>query len=38
MSEDIRVSLLRRHRDFRLLWCGEVTGKFGSSVRAVAMP
>ncbi|MFF8770310.1 MFS transporter [Kitasatospora sp. NPDC015120] len=31
-------SLLRRHRDFRLLWCGETAGKFGSSVTGVAMP
>ncbi|MER6694136.1 MFS transporter [Streptomyces minutiscleroticus] len=38
MSHEIRVSLLRRHRDFRLLWCGETTGKFGASVTAVAMP
>ncbi|MFI1252585.1 MFS transporter [Streptomyces netropsis] len=30
--------LLRRHRDFRLLWCGETTGKFGASVTSVAMP
>ncbi|MEW2138043.1 MFS transporter [Streptomyces sp. NPDC005409] len=32
------VGLLRRHRDFRLLWCGETAGKFGASVTAVAMP
>ncbi|MFC5666871.1 MFS transporter [Kitasatospora misakiensis] len=31
-------SLLRRHRDFRLLWCGETAGKFGASVTGVAMP
>ncbi|MEV6974100.1 MFS transporter [Kitasatospora sp. NPDC093806] len=30
--------LLRRHRDFRLLWCGETAGKFGASVTGVAMP
>jgi MFS family permease len=30
--------LLRRHHDFRLLWCGEVAGKYGSSVVAVTMP
>ncbi|WP_438488785.1 MFS transporter [Streptomyces sp. S186] len=30
--------LLRRHRDFRLLWCGEVAGKFGAAVTGVAMP
>ncbi|MGW3244353.1 MFS transporter [Streptomyces sp. NPDC001070] len=33
-----RGGLLRHHRDFRLLWCGETTGKLGSSVTAVAMP
>ncbi|MYW05916.1 MFS transporter [Streptomyces sp. SID3343] len=30
--------LLRRHRDFRLLWLGETSGKFGASVTSVAMP
>ncbi|MGW9206704.1 MFS transporter [Embleya sp. NPDC055664] len=30
--------LLHRHRDFRLLWFGETTGKFGASVTGVAMP
>jgi MFS family permease len=30
--------LLARHRDFRLLWCGEVAGKYGQSVTSVAMP
>jgi MFS family permease len=30
--------LLRRHRDFRLLWLGETSGKFGASVTGVAMP
>ncbi|KOV22277.1 MFS transporter [Streptomyces sp. XY431] len=30
--------MLRRHRDFRLLWCGETAGKFGASVTGVAMP
>lgn len=30
--------LLRRHRDFRLLWCGETAGKFGAAVTTVAMP
>ncbi|WP_406288335.1 MFS transporter [Streptomyces sp. NBC_00209] len=38
MSHGIRGGLLRRHRDFRLLWCGETTGKFGASVTGVAMP
>lgn len=31
-------SLLLRHRDFTLLWCGEVAGKFGASVTGIAMP
>ncbi|MFI1382167.1 MFS transporter [Embleya sp. NPDC020886] len=30
--------LLRRHRDFRLLWFGETTGRFGASVTSVSMP
>ncbi|GDY50604.1 hypothetical protein SVIO_012270 [Streptomyces violaceusniger] len=30
--------LLRRHRDFRLLWCGETAGKYGSAVTVVTMP
>ncbi|MFG2225794.1 MFS transporter [Streptomyces sp. NPDC048644] len=30
--------LLRRHRDFRLLWCGETAGKFGAAVTGVALP
>ncbi|WP_274916613.1 MFS transporter [Streptomyces sp. WZ-12] len=30
--------LLRRHRDFRLLWCGESAGRFGAAVTGVAMP
>ncbi|WP_413098975.1 MFS transporter [Streptomyces sp. Inha503] len=30
--------LLRRHHDFRLLWCGETAGKYGSAVTGVAMP
>ena len=34
----VRGGLLRRHRDFRLLWCGETAGKFGASVTGVAMP
>jgi MFS family permease len=38
MSQGGRAGLLRRHRDFRLLWCGETAGKFGSSVTGVAMP
>ncbi|MWA07368.1 hypothetical protein F8568_045000 [Actinomadura sp. LD22] len=27
-----------RHRDFRLLWAGQTTGKLGSSVTGVALP
>lgn len=38
MSHGIRGGLLRRHRDFRLLWCGETVSKFGASVTGVAMP
>ncbi|WP_037906566.1 MFS transporter [Actinacidiphila yeochonensis] len=38
MSVRGRSGLLRRHRDFRLLWCGETAGKYGSSVTSVAMP
>ncbi|MDF9811433.1 putative MFS family arabinose efflux permease [Streptomyces sp. SPB162] len=34
----LRGGLLRRHRDFRLLWCGETAGKFGASVTGVTMP
>ncbi|MFG2136862.1 MFS transporter [Streptomyces sp. NPDC048650] len=30
--------LLRRHRDFRLLWSGETSGKFGAAVTRVVMP
>lgn len=30
--------LLRRHRDFRLLWAGQVTGKYGDCVASVALP
>jgi len=38
MSAKENAGLLRRHRDFRLLWCGETAGKFGASVTSVAMP
>lgn len=38
MSRGVGGGLLRRHRDFRLLWCGETAGKFGASVTGVAMP
>ncbi|MGF1430832.1 MFS transporter [Kitasatospora sp. LaBMicrA B282] len=33
-----RPGLLRRHRDFRLLFAGEVAGKYGSSVTGLALP
>lgn len=33
-----RRSLLRRHRDFRLLFVGEVAGKYGASVTGLALP
>ncbi|GAA2743645.1 MFS transporter [Kitasatospora cinereorecta] len=32
------ASLLRRHRDFRLLWTGETANKFGSAVTGLALP
>lgn len=32
------MSLLRRHRDFRLLWIGETTSLFGSAISTVALP
>lgn len=38
MSQEARGGLLRRHRDFRLLWFGETTGKFGAAVTGVTMP
>lgn len=38
MSQEVRDGLLRRHRDFRLLWFGETTGKFGAAVTGVTMP
>ncbi|MFH8983658.1 MFS transporter [Streptomyces varsoviensis] len=38
MSAVVRGGLLRRHRDFRLLWCGETAGQFGASVTKVTMP
>ncbi|MCX4749123.1 MFS transporter [Kitasatospora sp. NBC_01287] len=33
-----RRNLLRRNRDFRLLFTGEVAGKYGSSVTGLALP
>lgn len=38
MTAPQRGGLLRRHRDFRLLWGGEVAGKLGAAVTGVAMP
>ncbi|MGC4941880.1 MFS transporter [Kribbella sp. DT2] len=32
------MSLLRRHRDFRLLWTGETLSRFGTAVSGVAIP
>jgi MFS family permease len=32
------VSLLHRHRDFRLLWIGETISRFGSATSSVALP
>jgi MFS family permease len=32
------TSLLRRHRDFRLLWTGETISRFGSATSTVALP
>ena len=32
------TSLLRRHRDFRLLWIGETVSRFGSATASVALP
>ena len=32
------MSLLVRHRDFRLLWTGETVSRFGSAVSTVALP
>jgi MFS family permease len=31
-------SLLKRHRDFRLLWTGETISRFGSATSTVALP
>jgi hypothetical protein len=30
--------LLRRHRDFRLLWVGSTVGRLGDSITVIAMP
>ncbi|WUD74869.1 MFS transporter [Streptomyces sp. NBC_00510] len=38
MSDRRHGGLLRHHHDFRLLWCGETTGRLGASVTAVALP
>ncbi|MGW2248584.1 MFS transporter [Kitasatospora sp. NPDC001660] len=37
-TERPTTGLLRRHRDFRLLWTGETANKFGSAVTGLAMP
>ncbi|WP_329117031.1 MFS transporter [Streptomyces sp. NBC_01465] len=34
----VRRSLLLRNRDFRSLWTGTTTGKYGASVTSVALP
>ncbi|MCM2580010.1 MFS transporter [Streptomyces meridianus] len=38
MTGSARGGLLRRHHDFRMLWCGETAGQFGTSVNGLAMP
>ncbi|MET8543584.1 MFS transporter [Kitasatospora sp. NPDC004799] len=38
MGNGTRGGLLRRHRDFRLLWFGETAGRFGQSVTVLALP
>lgn len=38
MTVHQRDGLLHRHRDFRLLFSGEITGKFGAAVTSVAVP
>lgn len=38
MTDGRTGGLLRRHRDFRLLWGGEVAGKLGAAATGVAMP
>ncbi|GAA1353979.1 MFS transporter [Streptomyces beijiangensis] len=37
-NRDRRRSLLLRNRDFRSLWTGTATGKYGASVTSVALP
>ncbi|MFG2821183.1 MFS transporter [Kitasatospora sp. NPDC048365] len=37
-STETTGGLLRRHRDFRLLWTGETANKLGSAVTGLAMP
>ncbi|MDR3033762.1 MAG: MFS transporter [Kitasatospora sp.] len=32
------AGLLRRHRDFRMLWVGETANKYGSAVTGLALP
>ncbi len=38
MRQKAQEGLLRRHHDFRMLWCGETAGKFGAAVASVSMP
>ncbi|MGW1072809.1 MFS transporter [Streptomyces sp. NPDC002537] len=37
-AEDTERGLLRRHRDFRLLWYGETARAFGASVTGLVLP
>jgi MFS family permease len=36
--KEAQEGLLRRHHDFRMLWCGETAGKFGAAVASVSTP
>ncbi|MGV9267515.1 MFS transporter [Kitasatospora sp. NPDC003701] len=38
MSRDARGGLLRRNRDFRLLFTGEVAGRFGGALTNLSLP
>jgi MFS family permease len=38
VRQKAQEGLLRRHHDFRMLWCGETAGKFGAAVASVSMP
>ncbi|MCC3769515.1 MFS transporter [Streptomyces sp. UNOC14_S4] len=37
-AETVRGGLLRRHRDFRMLWTGETMRAFGASVTGLVLP